>query len=103
LEALAGVLSAVDGQTEVMLDGGVRRGSDIAIAMALGASFVFAGRPTIYGVAAAGRSGAQKVLQIFDSELRMVLAQIGCPRARDLGLDFVRRSQTGQLVAAVTP
>jgi L-lactate dehydrogenase (cytochrome)/(S)-mandelate dehydrogenase len=103
LEALAGVLSGVGGRTEVMLDGGVRRGSDIAIALALGAKFVFAGRPTIYGVAAAGRSGAWKVLQIFDSELRTVLAQIGCPRARDLGLDFVRRSQAGQLVAAVTP
>ena len=97
LEALPGVLAGVAGRAEVMLDGGVRRGADIAVALCLGARFVFAGRPTIYGVAAGGRAGVRKALQALSAELRLVLAQIGCPAAQGLGSDFLRRASGGEL------
>jgi (S)-mandelate dehydrogenase len=100
LEALPGVVAAVGGQAEVMLDGGIRRGSDIVIAVCLGASFVFAGRPTLYGAAAAGRAGVKKVLDIFAYELGVILAQIGCADIADLGPQYLLR-EAGRRLEAV--
>ncbi len=93
LDAFPAIHTAVGGMVEVMLDGGIRRGSDIVIARCLGARFVFSGRPTLYGAAAGGRSGIRKALDIFANELGLVLAQIGCPRAEDLGPHFLARMQ----------
>jgi (S)-mandelate dehydrogenase len=102
LEALPGVVAAVGGQAEVMLDGGIRRGSDIVIARCLGAGFVFAGRPTLYGAAAAGRAGVKKVLDIFAYELGVILAQIGCADIADLGPHYLLR-EAGRRLEAVGP
>jgi (S)-mandelate dehydrogenase len=60
------------------LDSGVRRGSDVAKALALGADFVFVGRATLYGVAAAGEAGAARAIEILADELDRFLAQTGC-------------------------
>jgi (S)-mandelate dehydrogenase len=96
-EALPGILDAVGSQVEVMLDGGIRRGSDIVAARCLGATFAFSGRPTLYGAAAAGRIGIRRVLAILKHELGTILAQIGCPSASELGPQFLRRAVGGKL------
>ena len=83
LEMLPAIRAAVAGQMAVMLDGGIRRGSDILKAWALGADFTFVGRPTLYGVAADGLPGAQRALQILQQEIDLTLAQLGCA---DLGM-----------------
>ena len=77
----------------MMLDGGIRRGSDIVIALCLGARFVFAGRATLYGATAGGRAGIRKALDIFARELGLTLAQIGCPKVQDLGPQFLARTE----------
>jgi (S)-mandelate dehydrogenase len=74
---------------EITLDGGVRRGSDIVIALCLGARMVFVGRPAVYGVAAAGSAGAKRAIDILAHELGMVLGQMGCARTADLGPHFL--------------
>jgi (S)-mandelate dehydrogenase len=73
-----------------MLDGGIRRGSDIAIACCLGSRFLFTGRSMLYGAAVGGRAGIKKALDIYARELDLILAQIGCPAARNLGPRFLR-------------
>ena len=83
LEMLPAIRAAVAGQMTVMLDGGIRRGSDILKAWALGADFTFVGRPALYGVAADGLPGAQRALQILQQEIDPTLAQLGCA---DLGM-----------------
>jgi L-lactate dehydrogenase (cytochrome)/(S)-mandelate dehydrogenase len=70
-----------------MMDGGVRRGSDIVIALASGAKFVFLGRPTLYGAIAGGDAGATKAVKILHDEVNKVMAQIGVPVLRDIGPD----------------
>jgi (S)-mandelate dehydrogenase len=92
LDAFPSIRAAVGDKVELMLDGGIRRGSDIAIACCLGARFLFAGRPTLYGASVGGRAGIKKALDIFAREFDLALAQIGCPAAKDLGSQFLRRS-----------
>ena len=73
----------------LMLDGGVRRGADIMIALCLGAKFVFLGRPTLYGCIAGGQAGAAKAVNIVLQEIETNLKQIGCPSLDQLGPDFL--------------
>jgi (S)-mandelate dehydrogenase len=84
LEMLPIIRAAVGSRLVVMLDGGVRRGSDIIMALALGAQFVFAGRAMMYG-AAAGPGGADRAIAILREEIDLMLGQIGCPSISDLG------------------
>jgi L-lactate dehydrogenase (cytochrome)/(S)-mandelate dehydrogenase len=91
LDVLPAVNSAVGERSTVMLDGGVRRGADVLIALCLGARFVFMGRPTLYGAAAGGISGVKKAIDILRSEIDLVMAQIGCPSLAELGPDFLWR------------
>ena len=72
----------------LILDSGIRRGSHIGRALALGADFTLVGRATLYGVAAAGRPGAARSLDILRDELDRFQAQTGCPDIGDIaGLD----------------
>jgi isopentenyl diphosphate isomerase/L-lactate dehydrogenase-like FMN-dependent dehydrogenase len=89
IEILPHIKAAVGGRLAVMLDSGVRRGSDIIVARCLGADFVFIGRATLYGVAAAGLAGARRALAILREEIDINLGLIGCPRFEDLGPDFI--------------
>lgn len=89
LAALPAIRDAVGKHMTVMLDSGVRRGSDVVIALCLGADFVFAGRPTLYGVAADGLPGARKVLDIVRHEIDLVMAAIGCTSTGDLNRSFL--------------
>jgi isopentenyl diphosphate isomerase/L-lactate dehydrogenase-like FMN-dependent dehydrogenase len=78
LEALPEVVEAVGDRAEVYLDGGVRRGSDVAMALALGARAVLVGRPAMYGLAFGGDKGVAQVLEILREETENALALLGC-------------------------
>jgi isopentenyl diphosphate isomerase/L-lactate dehydrogenase-like FMN-dependent dehydrogenase len=82
LHALPEVVEAVAGRAEVYLDGGVRRGSDVVVALGLGARAVLVGRPVVYGLAYGGDKGVQQVLEILRDETENALALLGC-RAPD--------------------
>lgn len=71
------IRQAVGPDVAVMVDGGVRRGSDVIKALDLGADFVFAGRPMMYGVAAAGQRGVEKALSILQREMQLTVSQLG--------------------------
>jgi len=85
LESLPGVVKAVDGRVPVLVDSGFRRGTDIFKALALGADAVCIGRAYIWGLAAFGQAGVEKVLEMLDTELRMVMGQMGTPSLADIG------------------
>jgi (S)-mandelate dehydrogenase len=89
LDVLPAVKAAVGDRMTVMLDSGVRRGADIVIAMCLGAQFCFFGRPTLYGAIAGGLPGVKKAVDIFRTEIDLVMGQIGCPSLDQLGPDFL--------------
>jgi (S)-mandelate dehydrogenase len=78
LEMLPSIRAAVGDDVELILDSGVRRGSDVVIARCLGAKACLFGRPTLFGAAAGGPAGIARALQIMRNEIDMVLAQIGC-------------------------
>ncbi|SHI29151.1 alpha-hydroxy acid oxidase [Pollutimonas bauzanensis] len=89
VEMLPAIRGAVGDEVELMLDSGVRRGSDIIIAICLGARFAFFGRPPLYAVAAAGAEGIQKTIQIMQKEIDMVMAQIGCASLTQLHAGYL--------------
>lgn len=89
LESLPEVVSAVDGAVPVLVDSGFRRGTDIFKALALGADAVCIGRAYIWGLAAFGQPGVEKVLGILDAELRMVMGQMGTPSLADIGRQHI--------------
>ena len=78
LDALPEVVEAVGGRAEVYLDGGIRRGTDVAKALALGARAVLAGRAPVFGLAAAGEDGVRHVLELLREELALTLCLLGC-------------------------
>ncbi len=90
-EALPEVVEAVGGQVDVLVDGGIRRGTDVVKALALGASAVMVGRPVAWGLAVAGAEGAQRVLALLVAELEVALALTGRPRASQLDPTAVAR------------
>jgi len=79
IEALPHVVAAVDGRLPVLLDGGVRRGTDVVKALALGARAVLIGRPYLWGLAAAGPEGVEKVVELLRTELVAAMALCGLP------------------------
>jgi isopentenyl diphosphate isomerase/L-lactate dehydrogenase-like FMN-dependent dehydrogenase len=91
-DALPEVVEAVEGRAAVLVDGGVRRGTDVAIALALGADAVLVGRPALWGLAAGGEEGARRVLALLRDELELTLALCGCTSPADLGHAHVQRA-----------
>jgi 4-hydroxymandelate oxidase len=87
LDALPDVADAVAGEIPVLLDGGIRRGTDVLKALALGARAVLIGRPYLWGLAAAGEEGVFRVLEILRDELRLAMALVGAA-----SIDAVTRS-----------
>jgi (S)-mandelate dehydrogenase len=91
LATLPAIKAAVEGRIAVMLDGGIRRGADIVVALASGADFVFCGRAILYGVAAGGLKGASRSFDILRDELDRTMGQIGRVRIDELGGDALTR------------
>ena len=89
LEVLPAIRDAVGDKMTVMFDGGIRRGIDALIALCTGAKFVFVGRPTLYGVTAGGKAGADAALGIFRREIDLSMAQLGVTKIADLGPQFL--------------
>ncbi len=85
IEALPEVVSAVAGGCEVYIDGGIRRGTDVLKALALGAHAVLIGRPILWGLAVNGAEGVHEVLEILRQELAMSMALCGCPSVASIG------------------
>jgi isopentenyl diphosphate isomerase/L-lactate dehydrogenase-like FMN-dependent dehydrogenase len=90
LSVLPEIVDAVGGRADVLIDGGIRRGSDVAKALAMGATACAVGRPYHYGLAAAGEAGVGKVLDILVAELDRTMAFLGCTSVSELGSDRVR-------------
>jgi 4-hydroxymandelate oxidase len=84
LDVLEEVVAAVDGRAEVLLDGGVRRGTDALKALALGARAVLIGRAMVWGLAAAGEDGVRDVLRLLRDETELGLALLGCASPSDV-------------------
>ena len=78
LDALPEIAEVVDGRLEVLLDGGVRRGTDVLKALALGARAVLAGRAVVWGLAVGGEQGARDVLDLLRAEIALGLTHLGC-------------------------
>ncbi|HMA26581.1 MAG TPA: alpha-hydroxy acid oxidase [Solirubrobacterales bacterium] len=91
IDALPEVVEAVAGRIPVLIDGGIRRGTDVAVALALGAEAVLVGRPALWGLACEGEAGARRALEMLADELRLALALLGAPGPSALGADHVQR------------
>jgi 4-hydroxymandelate oxidase len=89
LDRLPAIAEAVGGTVPLLLDGGVRRGTDVAKALALGADAVAIGRPVLWGLAAAGEAGARQVLELLRTELTNVVTLLGAATPADLTRDQV--------------
>lgn len=88
-DALPAVVDAVAGRAAVLVDGGIRRGTDIAKALCLGADAVLVGRPYLWGLAAAGADGIRQVVEMLRTELCMAMALLGAPEVTDLTPDLL--------------
>lgn len=84
LNALVEVVKAVDGRAEILIDGGIRRGTDILKALALGAKAVLVGRPILWGLAVAGEAGVARVISLLRDELDVAMALSGCASLKDV-------------------
>ena len=84
IEVLPEIVDAVGGKTTIFMDSGIRRGSDVVKALALGANAVMVGRSTLYGVAAGGEAGAARALQIYRDEIHRNMALLGCNTIADI-------------------
>ncbi len=93
IDALPEVVEAVAGRIPVLVDGGIRRGTDVAIALAIGAEAVLVGRPALWGLAVYGEAGARRALEMLAEELRLALALLGAPTPSDLTPDHVQRKR----------
>lgn len=91
-DALPEVVDAVGGRGAVLVDGGVRRGTDVAVALALGADAVLVGRPALWGLAVGGERGARRVLGLLRDELELALALCGCSSPAELTRAHVQRA-----------
>jgi L-lactate dehydrogenase (cytochrome) len=89
LRVLPEVIDAVEGRLEVLVDGGIRRGSDIVKALAMGARAVLVGRAYAYGLAAAGEAGVHRAIEILRSDLIRTLKLLGCPSVAALDRSYV--------------
>lgn len=90
LELLEPVIQEVGGETGIICDGGIRRGSDIVKALALGADICMAGRVYLYGLGAAGERGVDHVLNLLGDDMTRTMALIGAPSVADISRDMVR-------------
>lgn len=90
IDVLPEIADAVAGRVEVLVDGGVRRGTDVLKALALGAKAVLIGRATLYGTAVAGEAGAARAIEIYREEIDRMMALIGCRSVAEITSEYVK-------------
>jgi isopentenyl diphosphate isomerase/L-lactate dehydrogenase-like FMN-dependent dehydrogenase len=93
LRALPEVVAAVNGRAEILMDGGVRRGSDVVKALCLGARAVLIGRAYAYGLAAAGQAGVERALEILRADIDRTMRLLGCPSVSALDATYLNRTR----------
>jgi L-lactate dehydrogenase (cytochrome) len=105
IDCVAGVRAAVGNSAEIIVDGGVRRGTHVLKALALGADACAVGRPCLYGLAAAGQAGVAHSLRLLRDELERAMALAGCPTIADIGPHLLHTETTADAAALepVTP
>lgn len=86
-DLLGPVVDAVDGRAEILVDGGIRRGTDVCAALALGAQAVLVGRPALWGLTVGGEAGARRVLELLQAELELAMTLLGCAAVADITAD----------------
>lgn len=91
IDALSEVVAAVGDQVDVLVDGGIRRGTDVLKALALGAKAVLLGRPVLWGLTLAGEAGVKHVLELLRDELDLAMALSGCAKLQDIDSSLVVR------------
>jgi L-lactate dehydrogenase (cytochrome) len=92
IAALPAVVDAVGDRAEIVLDSGIRRGTDVLKAMALGADFVFVGRPFNYAASIGGEAGVKRAYDILQGEVLRGLGQVGLERLAELGPQYLMRT-----------
>jgi len=97
IDSLEEVVAGVQGRAPVLLDGGVRRGTDVFKALALGATAIGIGRPYIWGLASFGQEGVEKVLDILRKELLFSMRQAGTRNTAEIIRSYVVDNRSGQL------
>ncbi|XP_054717112.1 2-Hydroxyacid oxidase 1-like [Uloborus diversus] len=98
LEALPDIAAALKGSgCEIYMDGGIRWGSDIFKALALGADFVFIGRPALWGLAHSGQEGVKRILEILKSELDRTMHLAGCASIKDISPHMVKKAHSSKI------
>lgn len=90
IDALPAIAQAVGDRAEIVLDGGVRRGTDVVKALALGARAVLLGRPVLWSLAVAGQAGVEHMLELLRAEIDLAMALCGCPTVADITADLLR-------------
>jgi L-lactate dehydrogenase (cytochrome) len=94
LRVLPEIVAAVNGQAEVLMDGGIRRGADVVKALCLGARAVLCGRAYAYGLGAAGEPGVTRALEILRDDLTRTLTLLGCPSVGALDRSYIQLPRT---------
>jgi len=94
IDVLPEVVRAVGGKTTVIVDSGIRRGSDMVKALALGADAVLTGRATLYGTSVGGQAGAEKAISILKTEFEKTMAYVGCRRVSEVTSDIFAKPVT---------
>jgi 4-hydroxymandelate oxidase len=89
IEALPDIIEAVDGRIEVLIDGGIRRGTDVIKALAYGAKAVAVGRPVLWGLAAGGQSGVERVLELLRFEVDLAMGLCGCASVGEIDRSLI--------------
>lgn len=97
VDALGPVAGAVGGRVPVLVDGGIRRGTDVLKCLCLGAAAVLVGRPLLWGLTLDGEAGAGSVFRTLRTELEMSMALVGAPALKDLGSQFIIPPSSGAL------
>ena len=90
IDVLSQIVEAVDGRVEVLMDGGIRRGTDVIKALALGATAVMVGRPYVWGLAVDGEAGVRRVLDLLREEVALAMALLGCRTTQEIQPSHVR-------------
>ncbi|XP_031438807.1 hydroxyacid oxidase 2 isoform X1 [Clupea harengus] len=93
IDCLSEIVDTVQGRIEVYMDGGIRTGSDVLKAVALGAKCVFIGRPAVWGLAYKGEEGVREVLQILNDEFRLSMALSGCRNVAEINRNLIQFSK----------